>query len=163
MSIEPSVNHDVKYVDYVPFYSLKAACGYFGEGEDVQETGWINVSGHGKLNRNMFVVRACGNSMEPRIKDGDYCLFRSNVVGSRNGKIVLVQHRNFYDSDTGGSYSIKKYSSRKAVDESTGEWRNEQIILQPLNESYNPIVIDNSDMDYDNEFMVIGEFIGVID
>ena len=95
MSIEPSVNHDVKYVDYVPFYSLKAACGYFGEGEDVQETGWINVSGHGKLNRNMFVVRACGNSMEPRIKDGDYCLFRSNVVGSRNGKIVLVQQLQF--------------------------------------------------------------------
>lgn len=161
--VESNVNHDVKYVDYVPFYSLKAACGYFGEGEDVQESGWINVSGYGKLNRNMFVVRACGNSMEPRIKDGDYCLFRSNVVGSRNGKIVLVQHRNFYDSETGGSYSIKKYSSRKTVDEATGEWRNEQIILQPLNETYNPIVIDNSDMDYDNEFMVIGEFIGIVD
>ena len=30
--------------------------------------------------------------MEPRIPDGSLCVFRYNVVGSRNGKLVLVMH-----------------------------------------------------------------------
>ena len=41
--------------------------------------------------------------------DGDFCVFRANIVGSRIGKIVLVQHREHYDFENGGSYSIKKY------------------------------------------------------
>ncbi|MFR8553974.1 MAG: S24 family peptidase [Bacteroides cellulosilyticus] len=41
----------------------------------------------GKLNRNMYVVQAVGHSMEPTIHDGDYCVFRSNPAGSRQGKI----------------------------------------------------------------------------
>ena len=34
--IEPVVNDDVKYIDYLPVYSIKAACGYFGEGDEVE-------------------------------------------------------------------------------------------------------------------------------
>ncbi len=112
--IEDTVNDDVKYIDFLPFYSIKAACGYFGEGENVEEKGWIKVEGMGKLNRNMYVVQAVGNSMEPLIYDGDYCVFRSNPSGSRQGKVVLAQHHNFYDADYSGSYSIKIYTSNKA-------------------------------------------------
>ena len=157
--IEPMVNDDVKFIDFLPVYSIKAACGYFGEGDDVSELGWIQAEGVGKLNRNMFVVQASGNSMEPRISDGDFCVFRANPAGSRQGKIVLVQHHNFYDSDYAGAYSIKEYSSSKTYDE-FGNWEHEKIELKPLNKDYNPIVINAEEAE---DFRVIGEFIGVVD
>jgi len=106
----------------------------------------------------MFVVQASGHSMEPRINDGDYCVFRAIPAGSLQGKIVLVQHFNFYDDDNSGAYSIKEYSSVKNYDE-LGGWQHEKIELKPLNSGYNSIVITPDDGD---EFRVIGEFIGVI-
>lgn len=157
--IEPVVNDDVKFIDFLPVYSIKAACGYFGEGDDVSELGWIQVEGVGKLNRNMFVVQASGHSMEPRINDGDFCVFRANPAGSRQGKIVLVQHHNYYDSDYAGAYSIKEYRSSKSYDQ-FGNWQHEKIELLPLNKDYNPIVIDELESE---DFRVIGEFIGIID
>ena len=156
--IEPIVNDDVKFIDFLPVYSIKAACGYFGEGEEVSELGWIRAEGVGKLNRNMYVVQASGHSMEPRIKDGDFCVFNRNVAGSRQGKIVLVQHTNYYDPDYSGSYSIKEYSSEKCYDE-FGSWRHEKIELKPLNKDFNPIILTLEDAD---EFRVIGEFVGVL-
>jgi len=156
--IEPVVNDDVKYIDFLPVYSIKAACGYFGEGEDVSESGWIQAEGVGRLNRNMFVVQATGHSMEPKIHNGDFCVFRANPAGSRQGKIVLVQHYNYYDSDYTGAYSIKEYSSTKSYDE-YGSWQHEKIELIPLNKDYNPIIINTEDAE---EFRVIGEFVGVL-
>lgn len=155
--IEYEVNDDVKYVDFLPLYSLKAACGAFGEWQIVKEDGWIKVDGIGKLNKSMYVVRAIGKSMEPIITDGDLCVFRANVVGSRSNKIVLVQHNNFYDSENQGSYSIKKYTSIKLYDKETGEWQHERIILKPENKDFDPIVIEEED-----GFMVIGEFVAVV-
>lgn len=157
--IEPEVNDEVKYIDFLPLFSIKAACGYFGEGEIVEETGWMKAEGVGRLNRNMFVVQASGHSMEPAINDGDYCVFRANPAGSRQGKIVLAEHHGFYESDYAGSYSIKKYTSRKSYD-SEGVWAHEEIVLQPLNKDYTPIIIEEEHAD---EFRIVGEFIGVID
>ena len=155
--IEANVNDDVKYVDYLPLYSLKAACGKFSEWQSVEEEGWIKVEGVGKLNKSMYVVRAKGNSMLPKIKDGELCVFRANVVGSRQNKIVLVQHNNVYDSENEGSYSIKKYTSEKVIDEITGEWQHEKIILKPENIEYDNIIIQDED-----GFVVVGEFIGLV-
>jgi DUF2075 family protein/phage repressor protein C with HTH and peptisase S24 domain len=156
--IEPQVNDEVKYIDFLPFYSIKAACGYFGEGEIVDELGWIRVEGLGKLNRNMYVVQAVGHSMEPTIQDGDYCVFRANPAGSRQGKIVLTQHHNYYDAEYAGSYSIKTYSSKKKFDE-YGNWMHEEIVLEPQNHDYNPIVINEIDSE---DFRIVGEFVGII-
>ena len=158
LRVEAAVADNVKYLDYLPLYSLKAACGYFGDGENVEELGWMRVEGMGKLNRNMFVVQAFGKSMEPKINDGDYCVFRANPAGSREGKIVLVQNHTSYDPEFGGSYAIKKYSSEKAYN-SDGTWQHTSIKLMPLNPSYNTIIVDESESE---EFRVIGEFIGVL-
>ena len=153
------VPEEEQYKTYLPLYSVKAACGYFGDGEMVEELGWIKAEGIGRLNINMFIVQAVGHSMEPRIHDGDYCVFNRNVAGSRQGKIVLVQHWSYIDEDYSGAYSIKKYSSTKSYDE-YGSWQHEKIELLPLNKAYDPIVINVEDAD---EFRVIGEFVGVID
>ncbi len=156
--IEPQVGHEVKFVDFLPLYSLRAACGYFGEGEEVEELGWIRVERMGKLNRNMFVVKASGNSMEPKIHDGDYCVFRANPAGSREGKIVLVQNHIAFDPEYGGSYAIKQYTSEKHFNPD-GTWLHSEIQLKPLNPNYNPIILNEADSD---SFRIIGEFLGIV-
>lgn len=156
------ITHDIideqKFISHLPLYSIKAACGYFGDGESVDELGWIKAEGIGHLNSDMFVVQAVGRSMEPRINDGDYCVFRTNPAGSREGKIILAQHRGYFDEDTAGAYSIKEYHSQKTIDE-YGNWQHEEIVLQPLNKAYNPIVLTPDDID---DFRIVGEFLGVL-
>ena len=150
------------YPDYregcLPLYSIRAACGYFGEGEEVEVQGWISAEGIGRLNEDMFVVQAAGNSMEPRIHDGDYCVFERYKGGSRNGKIVLAQHRGYYDDDNAGAFSIKEYNSTKSADE-YGNWQHESIELRPLNPAYNPIVLTPDDIE---DFIIIGEFVATL-
>lgn len=152
------ISSEDQFTTYLPLYTIRAACGYFGEGEQVEEEGWINAEGIGRLNRNMFVVRAVGHSMEPRINDGDYCVFQSNPAGSRQGTIVLAQHRGYFDEDNAGSYSIKEYSSEKSVDE-YGGWQHEKIILKPYNPAYDPIVLTPDD---EEDFRIVGGFVGII-
>ena len=106
----------------LPLYSLKAAAGYFGNAEPVEPEGWVEADGVGRLDERMFVCRAVGRSMEPRIHDGDYVVFRAKPAGTRQGKIVLVQYRGEADPDTGGSYTVKRYSSEKVAAEG-GDWR----------------------------------------
>jgi hypothetical protein len=45
--IEAEVNEGAKFVEFLPLYSLKAACGAFGEGQYAEETGWVKVEGLG--------------------------------------------------------------------------------------------------------------------
>lgn len=152
------IQDNEKYRTHLPVYSLKAAAGKFGDGSDVQEEGWVKVETGKRLNKKMFVAKVVGQSMEPLIPNNSYCIFKLDVVGSRQGKIVLVQHRNIEDVDTGGSYAIKKYQSEKR-EEKDGTWHHEKIILEPLNNDYKPIVLSNVSED---EFKVIAEFIDVL-
>jgi hypothetical protein len=143
---------------FLPLYSLRAAAGYFGSGKAVAPEGWINASVVGKLDQNMFVARAVGRSMEPSIQDGDFCVFRANPVGSRQGKIVLVQYRGAADPDTGGAFTVKRYRSTKG-DSGDGSWRHEQITLEPLNSEYRPIVLEPES---EGEVKVIAELVKVL-
>ncbi|MEW5862914.1 MAG: DEAD/DEAH box helicase family protein [Pseudomonadota bacterium] len=128
----------------LPLCSLKAAAGYFGNGEAVEPEGWIEAEGLGRLDERMFVCRAVGRSMEPTIRDGDYLVFRAKPAGSRQGKIVLAQYRGAEDPDTGGSFTVKRYSSEKAPDEEGG-WRHTKVTLSPTNPEYSPIVLTGRD------------------
>lgn len=156
--ILPFVETARRFVDCLPFYGLRAACGAFGDGEDVECEGWVPVTGFGHLNRNMFVVRAAGHSMEPQIPDGALCVFRANPAGSRQGKTVLAQHRDVADPDTGGAFSIKHYESRKRPDPD-GTWLHEEILLRPLNPAYAPIRVNPADAD---SFRIVAEFLGTV-
>lgn len=156
-SILDDVCQEQRFVDFLPLYSYRAACGYFGEGESGDIEGWIDARDfHRRLTQDMFVVRASGSSMEPRIHDGQYCVFKANPIGSRQGKIVLAQHRDVSDPETGGSYSIKEYRSTKITDVDTGSWRHESITLHPLNPDYNDISVMGDDV------KVIAELVGVL-
>jgi len=141
----------------LPVYSLEAACGKFGESQDIEPLGWVEVDGL-KLSKDMFIIQATGKSMEPTIPDGAYCIFKANPVGSRNDKIILVQHRDITDTDIGGTYTIKKYKSEK-VDLAGETWKHSNITLLPLNKAYQPIEFKDVSEDFENEFKVIGEFV----
>ena len=153
------VDEDQKYISLFPVYTLRAACGYFGDMEPVSILGWLPVPWNRSKDRNKFIVQAVGHSMEPRIHDGDYCLFERYTGGSREGKIVLAEHHGEVDSDYEGAYSIKVYHSKKVFDED-GYWQHESITLQPLNRDYNPISINAEDAE---SFRIIGEFVDTIE
>jgi len=156
--IEEEVAAALKFVEYLPVFSLQAACGNFGRGMAVEPLGWIKCPPGLKPDHNMFAAQVAGRSMEPKLQDGDYCVFRANPGGSRQNKLVLVQHSSIADPDTGGSYTVKKYTSKKKY-APDGAWQHEEIILQPLNPAYSPIVIPNAE---DEEFMVVAEVVGSI-
>jgi DUF2075 family protein len=152
------VAEDRKFRDHLPVYSLKAAAGYFGDGKSVDPEGWIEAAGFGRLDKKMFVARASGRSMEPRIHDGDLLVFRSHPVGSRQGKIVLVQYHGLADPETGGSYTVKRYRSEKSASVE-GEWKHTEIILEPLNSEFKPIILEPED---EGAVQVIAEYLGTL-
>ncbi len=164
--IEPDIKHIIiesideklKYQEFLPVYSFKAAAGYFGEGREEQPEGWMNITQIRKLNKLMFVCKVTGHSMEPIIPDGRYCIFKANVAGTRQGKILLVQHRSISDPEIGGSYTVKEYRSTKKYDRQ-GNWEHEEIQLIPKNKEFKPINIPSEEAE---DFRVIGELIEVL-
>lgn len=142
----------------LPLYSLKAAAGYFGSGEAVEPEGWVDASSVGKLDEGMFVARAVGRSMEPRMPDGSLCAFRADPQGSRQGKIVLVQYRGVSDPETGGAFTVKRYRSEKIAGED-GDWRHERITLEPINPDYEPLVLRPGS---EGDVVVVAEFVGTL-
>ncbi|MDO8886182.1 DNA/RNA helicase domain-containing protein [Candidatus Oleimmundimicrobium sp.] len=152
------VEESEKFNKYLPIYSLKAAAGKFGEGQDVEEKGWIEVDIGRKLDEKMFVAQVVGKSMEPKIPDGSYCAFRVHPEGSRQGKIVLVQHHNIDDLETGGKYTVKVYESEKILAKD-GTWKHAVIRLKPLNPAYEAIELHDVE---ESEFIVIAELIKVL-
>jgi len=108
----------------------------------------------------LFVAQVVGESMNRRIPSRSWCLFRLNPTGTRQGKIVLVQHRDIRDTDLGGHFTIKRYQSkkRKLPD---GTWRHTQITLKPDTDApgYSDIVLD---ADAEGELQVIAKLVEVL-
>lgn len=145
--------------DFLPLYSLRAACGKFEGDDEVSPEGWVDVSGQGfKPNASkQFIVHAKGDSMLPKIKDGDLCVFEWYHGGTREGEIVLTQCQSI-DVDYSCSYTIKRYHSIKLVTEDS--WLHQRIELHPLNKNgYVPIILDEND---GNNYMTIGILIKVL-
>lgn len=139
-----------RYNQFLPLYSVRAACGSFEDNESIPENeaeGWVDVSSAGiKATKDMFLVHAVGESMLPRIKDGDLCVFEvygKERTGSREGEIVLTQCCG-KDDEYGCSYTIKKYHSEKEQYED-GSWRHTKVELQSLNPEFSTIEVSPED------------------
>ncbi len=144
--------HRTDKTGYIPLYSVRAACGYFEDGEVPEVEGWIDASGYGFRPdpKKHFVIHAKGDSMQPKIHDGDLCVFEWYHAGSRNGEIVLTQCQE-RDLDYGGMYTIKRYHSEKVITEEG--WYHSKVELEPLNNNYEVI-----ELDLEREFKTIGIF-----
>ena len=145
IEIMEEVEEEAKFVQFLPYYNLKAACGAFESNELPTQTGWIDISAsgvHPKGDKNYFVCQAKGNSMQPRIEDGDWVICRFYTPdngGSRNGKMVIAQISE-YDGDYDGKYTLKEYHSEKNADGG-----RKSITLRPLNKAYSPIELHEED------------------
>ncbi len=148
-----------RYVTCVPLVPLKAAAGAFSDPQHIEDDGWewAAVDTTHRLRPGMFVAQVVGRSMEPAIPDGSYCLFAAPVVGTRQGKTVLVQLRDATDSETGERYTVKRYESEKAKDDEL--WRHAKITLKPVNPNFQPIVLTGAE---EGELQVIAELVEVL-
>ena len=144
----------------MPLIPLKAAAGAFGDPQYVEDDNWewVEIDSQHRLRPGMFVAQVVGKSMEPRIPDGSYCIFRSPVEGTRQNKIVLVQHYRIEDPETGGSYTVKRYKSEKAASEAD-TWEHREIRLEPINADFEPIILRNVP---EGELRVIAEWLDVL-
>jgi SOS-response transcriptional repressor LexA len=138
---------------HLPQYTLAAAAGKWGERMEVEPEGWVEAPEGLRMTDDMFVAHVTGHSMEPRIPAGSLCVFRADVAGSRQGKLVLVEN---YGEAGENRYTIKRYRSFKQQDE-TG-WRHERIVLEPLNPDY-----DAWDLDENASLRVVAEFVRVLE
>lgn len=142
-----------KYVTHLPRYSVRAAATRFGELMEAEEEEWVRVRARQRLTDGMFVAQVVGQSMEPRIPDGSYCIFRAPVVGSRNGRLLLIEQLG--EDDVAARYTVKRYARVGMLDE--GEERTASVRLEPLNPRFEAFALDS------DRFRVIAEFVQVVD
>lgn len=147
--------HVLQFRTHLPRYSLAVAAGPFlTNNEDIQAEEWMETPVDLKLDADMFIARIQGHSMEPRIPDGSLCLFRKNVVGSRNGRLVLVRNSELADDN---QYTVKRYKSEKRED--ADGFTQTRIRLESLNPAY-----PSWDLDEDAEkYQVVAEFLRVLE
>ena len=145
------------FVNAIPLYDLQAAAGGFSDQQDIESVDWIALPNHIKPTTELFACYVVGESMNKVIPNGSLCLFKKNPGGSRNGKIVLVQHHDIEDSDHGGTYTVKTYYSEKTAVQ--GELLNKRIVLKPETtaEGYEPIIIESGE-----GLNVVGEFLAIV-
>jgi len=158
------LEHDevIPFENAVPILDVYAAAGRFSEEQfiDEAECEWVELPELMTPRKGLFVVRVQGESMNRRIPNGAWCLFQHNPAGSRQGKVVLVQHRQIGDVDMGGRTTVKVYRSEKASTQD-GNWTHSRIILSPDTTSpgYEDIIISEDDA---NALIMIGQLVAVL-
>lgn len=145
----------LRFRTHLPRYSLAVAAGPFlTNPEDISAEEWIEAPPELSLDSDMFVARIQGRSMEPRIPHGSLCVFRRNVVGSRNGRLVLVRNSELADDN---QYTVKRYKSEKTVGEEG--FVQTRIRLESLNPDY-----PSWDLEQDEgKYQVVAEFVRVLE
>lgn len=146
-----------------PVIDLRFAAGAFSDAQALEDGAevWVALPDWVRAQRGLFVAQVVGESMNRRIPNGSWCLFRANPAGTREGKVVVVQHRSIADPETGGRYTVKIYASEKVPAEDGG-WRHDRITLRPDSDrpQFEPIVINLDDSD--DGFSVVAEMLFVL-
>lgn len=145
----------------VPLYDLKIAAGAFSQEQQVEDIEWVELPDRFRPQHGQFVAQVVGESMNCKIPNGAWCLFRMNPVGTRQGKVLLVQHREITDTETGGHYTIKIYESHKEQFPD-GSWKHTSILLKPDSTipGYVPIVLNAEQAEY---LRVVAELVDVLE
>ena len=145
------------YRRHLPVYSLAVAAGAFLANRPVEEEGWVQVPDSFHPREGMFVAQVVGRSMEPRIPDGSYAVFRPVPAGSREGRILLVELEGDVDPELGTGYTLKRWHSEKPADRSIDDSERTAITLKPLNPEFEPLLLQPGP-----KRRVIAEFVDVL-
>lgn len=148
------------FVNCVPLYDLKIAAGQFSDEQEVTNIEWVELPDSFRPHKGLFVAQVVGESMNRRIPNGSWCLFKMNPVGTRQGKVVLAEHREISDADTGGHYTVKVYESKKELT-TDGDWRHASIFLRPdtTEPGYEAIVLAR---EQEEDLRIIAELVAVL-
>jgi phage repressor protein C with HTH and peptisase S24 domain len=141
------------YRTHLPVYTLRAAAGFLSEEGAPEPEGWAPAPAWRRPSERLFVAHVDGQSMEPLIPDGSLNLFSLDLQGSRQGKVVLIER--FGTAAGTGRYSVKRYTSRKAVSEEG--WEHGAITFVPQNHDFEPWSPEPG------EFRIIAEWLGVVE
>lgn len=155
------------WVNCVPLVSLEVAAGRFSGEQQVEEpdldpasTRWVALPDAFRPSKGLFIARVVGESMNRRIPNGSWCLFRANPKGTRQGKVVIASHRSIRDESWGSNYTIKVYESRKQVSDS-GDWRHTGVTLSPDSTvaGFRPLNFEPQDAE---ELQIVAELVAVL-
>lgn len=151
---------DIKpFENAVPLLDMKIAAGSFSPEQWPDDCEWVELPEPFVAKQGYFIAQVVGESMNRRIPNGSWCLFRKNPVGSREGKVVLVQHRDIQDADNGGQYTVKVYHSEKTQVED--QWEHYRISLVPdsSDEGYSSIELESDEA---VDLQLLGELVAVL-
>jgi hypothetical protein len=139
---------------HLPRYALAVAAGPFlANASETDPEEWVETPDDLALREDMFIATIRGKSMEPRIPDGSLCVFRKGVVGSRNGRLVLVRNKGGGGDE---EYTVKQYRSQKVMTEEG--FAHTRIRLESLNPAYPSWDLDQDESQYE----VVAEFVCVL-
>ena len=143
----------------VPIFNIKIAAGDFSKEQWLEDCQYAELPDHFTAKPGFFLAQVIGESMNRRIPNGSWCLFREPLDGSRNGKVVIVQSRDIQDPDTNGQYTVKIYRSEKT--ETEDSWSHRGIRLEPdsMDHNFMPLILNHDTV---NDLRVVGEFVGIV-
>jgi uncharacterized protein len=149
------------FVNAVPVYSIRASAGELSAEQIPNECHWVALPEAFAPQEGYFVLQVVGDSMNKRIPNGAWCLFKKAGAGSREGKIVLAEYTEHNDADHGGQYTVKRYHSTKQSS-GDGDWEHSSIVLKPEShfDSYREVHIPP---DHAGSFRIIGELVAVLE
>lgn len=143
----------------VPLLDIYAAAGRFTEAQLHEAHRWVEVLLEEQSVQDYFVCQVKGLSMNKKIPDGSYCLFKRYYGGTRDGQIVLAQSIRFNDSEFGAGYTVKKYTSKRTITEEG--WTHDAIILESMSydAGYLNITLEKEGTE---QLSIIGIFVKVL-
>jgi len=157
--LQAMINVEKKLRNAIPLYDFYAAAGTFSEMQSNKNYTLIEGPENANPNNDYFACKIIGESMNRAIPNGSICLFKKYTGGSRNGKIVLVENMDIQDQDFNSAFTIKTYSSEKAI--LGEEWKHTSIVLRPnsFDDSFKNIIINEEN---GSKMRVVGEFIKIL-
>ena len=149
-----------QYQTAIPLLNLKVAAGDFSMEQYIEVCDWVRLPEPFQHKPGYFLAQVVGESMNRRIPNGAWCLFKPDMGGSRQGKIVLVKSSDIQDPEIGGCFTVKKYSSEKQGADD-GTWLHSKIVLEPMTTvvGFSNIELSGDQLE---DFEVVGEFVAVI-
>lgn len=136
----------------VPVTTITAAAGALtGGARTLEAIAWVTLPRKGAAPAGQFVARVQGQSMEPRIKHGSFCLFGPPRPPPYRSRIFLVAHAAITDTGLEGPFALKQIEIRKRAGQS-------RVTLLSLNPDFPPIVIDSSG----DDLAIVAELVDVL-
>lgn len=146
------------FMNAVPVYDVQIAAGGFSDPQEVNEADWVELPDGFAAKPGFFVSRVIGESMNRRIPNGSWCLFKRASAGSREGKIVLAELLDRQDPEAGGRYTVKAYKSTKRPTEDSWEHAKIQLVPDSTHDGFRPLEFTSNPED---SLRVIAELVAV--